>query len=555
MHIALLLEVLSCLSITSSTMRSNGKTCPSTVELKVSGNGVNKYPAKSHVRHVAELAGSPSSVLVIEGERNVNWANSDQPRTFRQDRYFYYITGCNEPGCWVTYDISKDFLTLWLPKPNASRVFYDGRGSTPEEAKAKYDVDDAKYIVLGFDPYVSVASSNPARTFDAIVKGENPPSKTNWLHFSDALKHAMDTCRAVKEDHEISHIREANRISSEAHLQVLEQLSRLDHETKAEGLFVGTCISAGAKNQAYGPIVGSGPNAGILHYQANDEAFGDRQVLLIDASCEWQLYAADITRTMPLNRKNPGHWPSKEAKAIYNIVENVQEACIRALKPGRRFIDINWHAVHMTIGALLKLGLLKGNPMEIFHAGTVGAFFPHGLGHHIGLEVHDITPTASETTNHERGLLAMTAAMRASQNPVGEPESATAEAYEAYASTASPCYQPIPGFSKPEHFSLNKSTSFAPCTVEAPPLEPGNVVTIEPGIYFNKYILDNIYLNDPKHRKHIDTEVLKRYMPVGGVRIEDDVLITEKGYENLTPAVKGEEMLAVIRDGAGDVSL
>jgi Xaa-Pro dipeptidase len=343
------------------------------------------------------------------------------------------------------------------------------------------------------------------------------------------LRPAMDACRAIKDSDEVELIREANRISSEAHRQVLKQLSHLKTEAEAEGLFLNTCIKAGAKEQAYGPIMGSGPNAGILHYQGNDEAFDDRQVLLIDASCEWQLYAADITRTMPLNKKKPGHWPSSEAKAIYKAVEKVQEACIQLLRPGKRFIDVNWHAIHMTIDALLDLGLLKGDHMEIFHTGTVGAFFPHGLGHHIGLEVHDITPSRREHVD---------------DTPA---DTEVAEAYETFAKTASPKHQPLPGYHAAESFSLSPSSAFGSCTVDSPSLEPGNVVTIEPGIYFNKFILDNVYLPNPEHRKFIDLDVLERYMPVGGVRIEDDILITEEGYENLTGALKGEEMLIVIR--------
>jgi Xaa-Pro dipeptidase len=504
-------------------MRSPSQPYLSRENIKVRGKGVAKYNAKEHVRRVAAAAGSPSALIVLQGEKKVNYSGSDQPRHFRQDRYFNYITGCNEPDCYVTYDIKKDFLTLWLPQANPSRVFYDGRGSTPEEAMVKYDVDDAKYIVSDH-----AQSSAPRDVMTEIVLACLPGKRTLVLT-SEALRPAMDACRAVKDSEEVELIRQANRISSEAHLQVLKQLSHLKTEAEAEGLFLNTCIRAGAKEQAYGPIMGSGPNAGILHYQGNDEAFGDRQVLLIDASCEWQLYAADITRTMPLNKKKPGYWPSPEAKAIYKAVEKVQEACIQLLRPGKRFIDVNWHAIHMTIDALLDLGLLKGDHMEIFHTGTVGAFFPHGLGHHIGLEVHDITPSRREHVD---------------DTPA---DTEVATAYEAFAKTASRKHQPLPGFRSTGSFSLSPSSAFGSCSVDSPALEPGNVVTIEPGIYFNKFILDNVYLPNPEHRKFIDLDVLERYMPVGGVRIEDDILITEEGFENLTGAVKGEEMLAVIR--------
>jgi Xaa-Pro dipeptidase len=485
-------------------MHSSAQSYSSTAEIKVTGGGIAKYNAKAHARRVAEAAGSPSALVVLQGEKKVNYSGSDQPRHFRQDRYFYYITGCNEPDCYVTYDISKDFLTLWLPQGDPSRVFYDGRGSTPEEAMAKYDIDDAKYIVP------DIAGKSTQVTIETFLLSRSA-SQNRWPQVlsADVLRPAMDVCRAVKDHEEIELIREANRISSEAHRQVLKQLSHLKTETQAEGLFLNACISEGAKEQAYGPIMGSGPNAGILHYIANNEAFDDRQVLLIDASCEWQLYAADITRTMPLNRKKPGYWPSKEAEAVYKAVEKVQEACIKMLKPDIYFIDVSRHAIHMTIDALLELGVLEGDHDEIFRQGTDGAFFPHGLGHHIGLEVHDLTPTRREHSN----------------------EASTSNTRDGA-----------------ERFSLNRPTvSGGAFPDHSLPLEPGNVVTVEPGIYFNKFMLDNVYLSDPGHRKFINLEALERYMPVGGVRIEDDILITKDGYENLTPAVKGEEMLAVIR--------
>jgi Xaa-Pro dipeptidase len=493
-------------------MRSKSLSHPAEVQYHVQGHGTNKYPAKAHARRVAEAAGRPSAIIGLEGEKTVPYANSDQPRHFRQDRYFYYITGCNEPGCYVTYDVSKDFLTLWLPKSDPRRIFYDGRGSTPEEAMAKYDIDKASYIKPDVDiawvVKVYGASIKNTLLLDKQTSTHSQPARSNPY----VLRHAMDSCRAIKDADEIELIREANRISSEAHRQVLKHLSQFDREAQAEGLFLNTCLVAGAKEQAYGPIVGSGPNAGTLHYQANDELFANREVLLIDASCEYQLYAADITRTMPLNRKKPGYWPSKEAETIYNIVEKVQESCIKMLKPGVRFSDVTWHSIHMTIDALLEIGLLKGKREDILRAGTVGAFFPHGLGHHLGLEVHDITPTSADSEENS------------SKNDT------TDVAYMGNTTLGLP--------------------AFTPASFSATPLTPGNVVTIEPGLYFNAYNLDTVYLPDPTHSLHIDTKVLKRYMAVGGVRIEDDILITETGYENLTPAVKGEEMLEVIREGA-----
>lgn len=522
-------------------MRSNPNASTAGSEFRISGNnGISKYPAKSHARRIAEAIESPDGVIVLEGEHKAYYAHSDQARHFRQDRYFYYITGCNEPNCKVTYDIAKDKLTLWLPRADPARIFYDGRGSTPEEAMEKYDVDEARYLT----PTTSTREGRP-ESLTFMLEAHRRASQKIWclkrqdilqasLMDSFLLKNAMEACRAVKDADEIALIRKANNISSKAHLEVLKNLRHLKSEPEAEGIFLGTCITHGAKEQAYGPIVGSGPNAGILHYNDNNEAFGKRQVLLIDASCEWQLYAADITRTMPLNAKNPGHWPSKESEAVYKAVEAIQEACIKAIGPGKRFINANWLATHMAIDALLDLGILKGDHMEIFHQGTDRAFFPHGLGHHLGLEVHDMPPPTGQEMR-----------FWAKFDFAGQ--------HAAFAAEYAPQRQALPQFLEiPErwienNFGLKQSVSMKPCTIESPPLEPGNVVTVEPGIYFNKFILDTVYLKDPQHKRFIDEEVLARYMPVGGVRIEDDILITEDGYENLTRALKGEDMLRAIR--------
>jgi Xaa-Pro dipeptidase len=109
--------------------------------------------------------------------------------------------------------------------------------------------------------------------------------------------------------------------------------------------------------------------------------------MCLDAGCEWQLYASDITRTFPLS----GQWRSKEAENIYLLVEKMQESCIEGLGPGIRYLDLHIKAHQIAIDGLLALGILhNGTKEEIFKAGTSRAFFPHGLGHHVGLEVHDV---------------------------------------------------------------------------------------------------------------------------------------------------------------------
>jgi Xaa-Pro dipeptidase len=302
----------------------------------------------------------------------------------------------------------------------------------------------------------------------------------------------MDAAREVKDEYEIRMIREANKISGLAHRKVLENIHRMSNEGEIEGLFLDVCVSHGAKNQAYGIIAGSGPNAAVLHYMKNNEPLRGRQLVCIDAGAEWNCYASDVTRTIPLGRD----WPSEHTKDIYTIVEEMQDECIKRVKQGVRYRDLNELAHVIAIKGLQRLGILKdGSVDEIRQSGASAVFFPHGLGHHIGLEVHDV-----------------------SAQPITASDQADGHRYR----------------------------EFVP-TMSTPLLQEGMVITIEPGVYFNKLALENA--RTLSISKYINFEKAEQYLPVGGVRIEDDLLVTRTGYENLTTAPKGQEMLEIIRRG------
>lgn len=497
------------------------------IRIHVEG-GVDKYPAKAHARRVAEKLKVSHGFILLAATNARNWPNSDMPAPFRQDRYFYYLTGCNEADTFVTYDISKDKLSLWLPPINKQRVVWYGRGSTIEEALEKYDIDAAHYI----KPDQSSSSGN---LWSLCNDGpQNPSVKPSKPIDTKSLRHAIDACRVIKDEHEIALIRRANDITAEAHVNVMKGISHFTNEADVEAAYMKVCIARKAKIQAYDPIAGSGPNAAELHYSDNTSDFGHGQTVVLDAGCEVERYASDVTRTLPINRKHPGHWPSQEAKDIYHLVEFVQESCIRRMLPGVQFIEIFWYAHQLIIEGLLKLGILVGDQVgTIFAAGTSRAFMPHGLGHHVGLEVHDVSPDPAPPL---------------AQN--GVPDASQLERLRTTFGRWKPEWAPMLNDSALDDLSNLTSSYSALHSVDAPVLEPGMVVTVEPGIYFNKFLLDNFFLNDPKHRQFIDMKVLKRYMQVGGVRIEDDILITKHGYENLTTAPKGEEMLKVIREHA-----
>lgn len=291
----------------------------------------------------------------------------------------------NEADCHLTYDIKNDNLTLFIPKVDPRSVIYNGRGSTPAEALDKYDIDRVLHN-NDLNDFVSHWFSIHKGQLFVLHAWQAPriPGSAVLDHWS--LLPAMNHTRAIKDDHEIQLIKKANEISSQAHKEVLINISKFKNEAQVEGLFLDVCISKLAKFQAYAPIAGSGPNAGTLHYADNNEDFEDRQLIVLDAGCEWQLYASDITRTIPLT----GDWPSEESKQIYRLVQRMQETCIERVAPGVRYLDLHILAHQIAIDGLLNLGIFhNGTKEEIYKAGTSKAFFMHGLGHHMGLDVHD----------------------------------------------------------------------------------------------------------------------------------------------------------------------
>ena len=364
----------------------------------------------------------------------------------------------------------------------------------------RYDVDTVRLNGSLFDDLKSWQQHNKDATFFILHESHKPDIEFSNDIESKKLQPAIDNCRIIKDTYEIERIRYANDISALAHRTVLQRIEIFSNEAQIQGLFQDVCITRQAKKQAYSIIAGSGENAGVLHYTKNDEPLAGRQLVCLDAGAEWENYAADVTRTFPMSSQ----WPSEEARAIYELVEEIQDSCIGMLKPGVYMLDLHTHTHRMVIKGLLKLGILEGSPDAIYEAGTSKGFYPHGLGHHLGLDVHDIlgVPILKYSTND--------------------------------------C-PPV----------LDLSSAMAPCRPDQPPLEEGMVITIEPGIYFSRYELNRAYLSSPIHSKFINKDVLDRYWAVGGVRIEDNLLITQDGYENLTTAPKGEEALQIIKQGAG----
>lgn len=139
-------------------------------------------------------------------------------------------------------------------------------------------------------------------------------------------------------------------------------------------------------------IAGSGANASTLHYEANNEPLAGRELVVLDAGAEWACYASDVTRTLPLHRAGGGALSfSPPARAVYDLVLRMQTECIAGIRPGAVFRDLQLRAARVAVEGLLALGIFRRefSADEIYAAGTAAAFFPHGLGHHVGLDVHE----------------------------------------------------------------------------------------------------------------------------------------------------------------------
>lgn len=274
------------------------------------------------------------------------------------------------------------------------------------------------------------------------------------------LHSAIDTCRVVKDPYEVASLRHANRVTTAAHIAVLRALKRVSNERELEAIFIERCLALGCKEQAYHGIFGAGANAATLHYVKNDENLKGKWNLLVDAAAEWGCYCADVTRTLPLS----GTF-NDESRAIYEIVLKMQKECLSMVKGGVKWEDVHIRAHEVAIDGLLGLGILKGASRDrIIDEGTSVAFFPHGLGHYLGLDTHDTG---------------------------GKPN------YE------------------------DKDPEFRYLRVRGN-LPAGCVVTVEPGIYFCRFIIEP-YLENPQQARYIDETVLDRYWNVGGVRIEGEL--------------------------------
>ncbi|MGB1298937.1 MAG: M24 family metallopeptidase, partial [Psychrobium sp.] len=199
------------------------------------------------------------------------------------------------------------------------------------------------------------------------------------------LRVISDEMRLIKQPQELEVMREAAKISSAAHSRAMQQCKAGMFEYQLEAEILHHFAMNGARFAAYNTIVGSGENACILHYTENESVLNDNELVLIDAGCELHGYAADITRTFPVNGKF-----TPEQKAIYELVLKAQIEAIKLLVPGNTIKMANDVAIEIMIKGLMELGILNGDVKKLMEEDAHRAFYMHGLSHWLGLDVHDV---------------------------------------------------------------------------------------------------------------------------------------------------------------------
>ncbi|KAF3933626.1 hypothetical protein ABW19_dt0209400 [Dactylella cylindrospora] len=472
------------------------------VSLEVAKNAASsKYPAKSHARNVAKQLDITEGLIYLCGEVSRDNEDSDMAAFWRQKRYFYYLTGFDLPDAHVTYDIGTDTLTLWIERPDPREKLWSGPSPTPSSLLQTHDIDMANYTTSLSSTITAYAISHPSTKIHILHAYYPPISPSLHSHCDNTLlQYSIDVCRVIKDPHEITLIRTANEISTHAHMKIMANIDMLTSEREIEGLFIEETIKRGGR-LAYDTIACSGRNCAILHYMRNDQDLAGKELVLIDAGAEYGLYASDVTRTYPIKGRF-----SKEGWEIYELVYRMQAEVFGMVKPGVRFRDLYLRSVEVAVEGLVGLGILKGEVGELVDSGVLGrVFFPHGLGHHVGLEVHDTL--YGELISRRVGVQGGNGTAR---KPKGRRSPVISlEEFEAY-------------LTREIHNHL----------------QPGMVFTVEPGIYFNRPLYEDYLSSNPEGTKFIDEKVLEKYWDVGGVRIEDCILVTENGFENLTGAPK-----------------
>lgn len=428
---------------------------------KVNSHSIPTISKREFARRRSQLMSQmeADSIAILPSATSVI-RNRDAEYKFRQDSDFYYLSGFNEPDAVLVLVPGRKHgqCIFFCRERDPERELWDGYRQGPEGLCANFGADDA-FPINDIDDILPGLLEGRERVYYSMGKRPEFDKRVmNWINvlrskaragahppgeFLD-LDHLLHDMRLYKSAAELRIMKKAAEISADAHTRAMQACrpGMMEYELEAE--YLHEFAVNGAQAAAYNSIVGAGKNACILHYVENRDAIRDGDLVLIDAGCELNCYAADITRTFPANGRF-----SKEQRALYEVVLDAQLAAIKTIKPGNHWNQAHDKTVEVITRGLIDLGILKGKLSTLIEKEAYKPFYMHRAGHWLGMDVHDV----GDYKVHDEWRV----------------------------------------------------------------LEPGMVLTVEPGIYV---AADN-------------KEVAAKWRGIG-IRIEDDVVVTADGCEVLT---------------------
>jgi len=382
--------------------------------------------------------------------------SNDTEYPYRQNSNFYYLSGFKEDNAALLFVKTKEGCKsyFFVQKKEPELELWSGKRLGVAAAKELFDVDD----VFVFDELLAklTAFGGDARSFYYDFKESEEriaPLKKELKNLQSCHNGALivERARLIKSAAETALIKKAISITKEAHHRAMKCSKKLSYEYELQAELEYVFKKNGAYSDAYTSIVACANAANTLHYISNDNRLVKNELILIDAGCEYEYYASDITRTIPVSGKF-----TKAQKELYSLVLDVNKAIISMIRPGILRSELQNSSEELLCRGLVALGILHGNVAELLEAKAHKKYYPHGIGHWMGLDVHDECPYKDEDGKEI-------------------------------------------------------------------PLQAGMVLTIEPGIYIDRD----------------DKSAPKKYRGIG-IRIEDDILVTKKGCENLSADIVKE---------------
>nr|XP_045616728.1 xaa-Pro dipeptidase-like isoform X1 [Procambarus clarkii] len=428
---------------------------------------------------------APRSVVLLQGGEDTTRYSADADIIFRQETFFHWSFGVLEPGWFGALELETGKTVLFCPRLPAEYAVWMGAIITPDEFRRRYQVDDVHYV----DEMPKVLRGMTEDSGSLLtLRGVNTDSGKTTLEatFDGISQFRVDNsilhdeiaeCRVIKTKEELEVLKFAATVSAAAHKAVMRKIRPGMKEYQLEAIFAHhTYYHGGCRHQGYTNICGSGCNASVLHYghagAPNTRTITERDICLFDMGAEYYGYTSDITCSFPANGKF-----TEDQKIIYNAVLSASLAVMEAVRPGVSWVEMHRLAYRAMLTKLKEGGVVQGDLDEMMKANLGAVFQPHGLGHLLGLDVHDVG-----------GYL--------ESNPPRPQE---------------------PGFR-----SLRTARV----------LQENMVLTIEPGCYFINHVLDEALAN-PVQARFLVPEAIARLRGFGGVRIEDDIVVTADGMEDL----------------------